>query len=258
MIRFACPNCDAVYSVAEEKAGKTGQCPKCLSQFLIPVPDPTSVPSPNPAPDKPVAESIEITPCPGCQARIAVHEPDLKSNVECPYCATVFVAERVQHKPESKPDSPRDRDWGDEDRPTKRRSRRDEVDDDDVDEDRPRRRRSNYRSTDRKPGNVGAIGGILLGGAIYGLIWALAVAGMSCCLRPGVYFTLVWSILAIVRASAMLGQHDRQPAPRTLLILQILCILNLDIVNLILGIVGLNLLNDPDTQDYFDRHRHHE
>ena len=258
MIRFACPNCDAVYTVDEEKAGKTGECPKCQSQFLIPAPDPAPVPTPDLAPvpesDKPVAESIEITPCPGCQARIAVHEPDLKSNVECPYCATVFVAERVQHKPEPKPDSPRDRDWGDVDRPTKRRSRRD----DDDDEDRPRRRRSHYRSTDRKPGNVGAIGGIMLGGAIYGLIWALAVAGMSCCLWPGVYFTLVWSILAIVRASAMLGQNDRQPAPRTLLILQILCILNLDIVNLILGIVGLNLLNDPDTQDYFDRHRDHE
>ena len=56
----------------------------------------------------------------------------------------------------------------------------------------------------------------------------------------------------------MLGQNDRQPAPRTLLILQILCILNLDIVNCILGIVGLNLLNDPDTQDYFDQRSHHE
>ena len=147
MIRFACPNCDAVYTVAEEKAGKTGKCPKCQSQFLIPLPDPLPSPPSQAASDKPVAESVEITPCPGCQARIAVHEPDLKSNVECPYCATVFVAERVQHKPEPKPDSPRDRDWGDEERPTKRRSRRD----DDDDEDRPRRRRSNYRSTDRKP-----------------------------------------------------------------------------------------------------------
>ena len=36
MIRFACPGCSSTFTVADEKAGKTGKCPKCHIQFTIP------------------------------------------------------------------------------------------------------------------------------------------------------------------------------------------------------------------------------
>ena len=50
----------------------------------------------------------------------------------------------------------------------------------------------------------------------------------------------------------MLGRDDLQGPPRVLLILQIVLILNGDVVNLVLGIVGLVLLNNPAVRDYYE------
>ncbi len=59
MIRFACPGCSATFTVTDEKAGKTGKCPKCQTQFTIPAvpatdpdrpPPPTTVEAPPPIP----------------------------------------------------------------------------------------------------------------------------------------------------------------------------------------------------------------
>lgn len=53
MIRFACPGCAAEYSVKDDKAGKSGKCPKCGTQFVIPgaeVAPPLTPPAPVPLP----------------------------------------------------------------------------------------------------------------------------------------------------------------------------------------------------------------
>ncbi len=59
MIRFECPGCRAIYTVKDDKAGKTGKCPSCGSQFVIPQPDPDPEPPP-PVPE--VALAIPIPP----------------------------------------------------------------------------------------------------------------------------------------------------------------------------------------------------
>ncbi len=98
---------------------------------------------------------------------------------------------------------------------------------------------------------------MLLGGGIYALVQAvLAIlgSGFLCCLWPPVYFALVWGILAIIRGASITNDTDKGPPPRVLMICQILMILNLDIPNTILGILGLVFLGEPEVNDYFNRH----
>jgi hypothetical protein len=163
----------------------------------------------------------------------------------------------------------------DEDRPSRRR--RDEYDDDrpgrrgrrddEMDDDRPRvRRRDDDRYEDdederprklQKPGQVQAVGIMMLVGGILGVLTALglgiaAIPTVICCFWPGIYLELVVGILLIIRGVNMMNQDDQGP-PRTLAILQILFILNLDIVNCVLGVVGLIMLNDPKVEEYYRR-----
>ena len=102
MIRFACPGCESVFTVGDEKAGKTGKCPKCEARFQIPEaedgpttaperPKPPRVPPPSPVNADP-SEAVEIQPCPGCNARLSVTRADLGADVECPYCQAVYQA----------------------------------------------------------------------------------------------------------------------------------------------------------------------
>jgi hypothetical protein len=214
MTRFECPGCGAVYSADADKAGKTGQCPACQAQFVIPA-APADAPPPTADP---------AAPCPGCGVRLAVAPADVGQDVECPYCATVFQAARP--------------------RPA-RRSRRSEDEDEEYE---PRRRRS------RKPGEVTGIGVMLLSGGIVALLMGAMVGVSLCCLWPVSYLSLVWGVLAIIRGSQMLGpRDDLQGPPRVLLVLQVVLILNGDVINCVLGIVGLVLLNNPAVRDYYTR-----
>ncbi len=191
MIRFSCPGCGAVYSVDESKGGKTGKCPKCQTQFQIPLPEGAAAPPPLPAsapepaaslpppPSDPNAP-VEIEPCPKCQARLSVAASDLGVDVECPYCKTVYTAARAgaavspskahlavtddrpsrRRRDEEDEDdrSSRRRDEDDEDdRPSRRRQR------DEEDEDRPRRKRRRGADVESKKLVAGLLA-LLLGG----------------------------------------------------------------------------------------------
>lgn len=176
MIRFACPGCSATFTVANEKAGKTGKCPKCQSQFVIPAaPDDASADAPPPlppaAPQAPPAEApaargpndpVEIQPCPKCGSRLSVMPSDVGLDIECPSCQQVFKALRADAPPP--PDtgsrssssklvklgsgSKRDDDDDDDRRGSKKKKSKRRDDDDDDDDDRPSRRRSSRRSDD--------------------------------------------------------------------------------------------------------------
>jgi hypothetical protein len=155
MIKFACPGCAAVFSVGDEKAGKTGKCPKCQAQFMIPEAEPPAVGAAPPplSPPPPPAEDpgVEIKPCPGCQAKLTVSPGDLGLDVECPYCKTVYKAKKLGGTATgpAADDRPRRRplDEDDEDDRPKRRSRRDD------DDDRPSKRRDRYDDDgDDRPG----------------------------------------------------------------------------------------------------------
>lgn len=242
MIHLECPGCAATFTVPDANAGKTGKCPKCGTQFAIPAADAA-----------PGQESVEVRPCPGCQARIAVARGDLGTTVECPYCVTRFLAEAADRIP-SLPRPPREDRPSGRGRPEGQSRRRDETDDDldDEDDDRPRRRRSRRPS---KPGNIATIGVLLLVGGIYSFIYTFGVTLGTfgiCCLWPGSYLAIVWGILAIIRGTAMMNGRDTSTGPPTVLLgLQILLLLNFDMINMVLGIVGLVLANNEDVREYY-------
>lgn len=263
MIRFACPGCSATFSVPDEKAGKHGKCPTCGSEFVIPEADPSAPPPlpgeaeppplPDPAPSKAGSAAVEVKPCPGCMGRLTVAPTDVGSEVECPYCKTQFRAERVGAAPAGeKPRPSLRKDEKDVDDRPRRPSLRKGDDDDDDDRPLPRRRRG-YRGSGKKPEKLSAVGGIMLAGGIMALLVALGIgigSGFACCLWPGTWYGFVVGILLIIRGSNLLGESPDY-APRGLAVCQIILIVNLDVINLILGILATVFLNDPEVKAYF-------
>ena len=150
-----------------------------------------------------------------------------------------------------------------DDRPSRGGRRRDEVE---ADDDRPRvrRRDDDYDRYDdeydrprkkkmQKPGQVQGVAIMMLVGGILAILMGLAVplgSGGICCLSPGPYYEIVVGILMIIRGVNMLNQDDQGP-PRTLAILQIICIINLDVPNCVMGVVCLIMLNDPTVETYY-------
>lgn len=159
MIRFACPGCQATFTVEDSKAGKTGNCPKCQTQFIIPQPEVGAASSPPAATNEP----LEIDPCPKCQTRLSVAASDIGSDVECPYCKTVFKATRAGSRPPAPPPAPPKKSdlesTDDIGRPKSRRRSEDEDDDrprrrgkrEDDDEERPSRRRREDDDEEERP-----------------------------------------------------------------------------------------------------------
>ncbi len=145
MIRFACPGCAATFTVDDNRSGKSGKCPKCQSEFVIPdmeplqsTPTPASVSIPAPAPRN-VDEPVEIEPCPKCSTKLSVSGSDIGNDVECPYCKTVFQAIKPGSRPQAPPPAPgRKSQFESTDDTGRPKSRRKDFDDDD---DRPRKRR---------------------------------------------------------------------------------------------------------------------
>ena len=258
MILLECPGCSATFAVPESQAGKTGKCSKCGVQFTIPAADAAAVPPTEPASPQPVndSESVEVKPCPGCGARIAAARTDLGTTVECPYCVTHFLAEAANGLPR-RPPTP-DRDRPSSSTGTLRRSGRRDESDDERDE-RPRRSRRRVASGDDPPSAVGTMGILLLIGGILSLGWTLGAMVFTsaltcglCCFWPGFYLTPIWGVLAIIRGSAMMGGSDSRGSPPAVLqILQTLMVLNLDVTNMVLGIVGLVMSNNEPVQDYY-------
>lgn len=74
-----------------------------------------------------------------------------------------------------------------------------------------------------------------------------------CFTAPGGIYEVIYGIMAIVTGSQLLGQNDPPTPPRGLLIMAIICIVNCDILNLVFGIVGLNMLNSPEVLSYYNR-----
>lgn len=185
MIRFACPSCNSVFTVADEKGGKTGKCPKCQSQFVIPEAEEGSSPLPPPPPAAPppipASSDIEIEPCPGCQAKLTVEASDLGKEVECPYCKTTYVAKDPNAKPKksiSKRPSVVEED--EDDLPRRKKDRfgedRDESrdDEDEIDDNRPRRRKKSRRGS----GKSGSVTTVAILNYVFGGLGLLCSCGM--------------------------------------------------------------------------------
>ena len=106
MIRFECPGCRAIYTVKDDKAGKTGKCPSCGSQFVIPQPESDPEP-PEPPPPVPIPEAALAIP------------------ISPPAITTIKRADRPLRRVERDADEFDD----DDDRPRRRRRTRPQDDD---------------------------------------------------------------------------------------------------------------------------------
>jgi len=202
--------------------------------------------------------------CPECGKNLQVPENLLGSRVQCPECQHTFTATLPEeesapskHKETSDPPAWNKKDTGvGVSKKTKRRDdddRRRRDDDDDDFDDRPSRRRSSGRGDD-KPGKVTGIGIMMLIGGILGVMMFLALGGSSgglCCLWPGTYYSLVMGILAIIKGSAILGSNAQVNAPPTGIgVMMIINIINLDITNVVLGILVIVFCGDDEVKNY--------
>jgi hypothetical protein len=181
--------------------------------------------------------------CPACERGLQLPESLFGQQVQCPTCGHTFTGSAngrsgspAYHSPDdvaswqAPPSAPPDMD-------------------DDYHEGTPERR------IRPKPGKVQAISIMMLVGGIYALVHALggvAASSLACCVWPGLYYAIVMGIMAIVRASPLLGENAYlQSAPRGIAIMQIINIVNLDVVNCVMGIISLVFLNEPEVKRYF-------
>jgi hypothetical protein len=166
--------------------------------------------------------------CPSCQRSLNLPADLVGQQVRCPTCANSFVAEEPAAPVEIPPPV---------------------LEPAEVEPGRPA-----GKST-QQPGKTQAIALMtLIGGIIAVLlsgVWTLG-SGFVCCLWPGTYYTLVLGIMAIVRGSALLqARPGTEPAPQTIAIMQIVNIINGDVVNLVMGILTLVFLSEPEVKGFY-------
>lgn len=197
----------------------------------------------------------QILACPGCNRPLRVPDSMSERTVKCPACKHVFIApansyeeaSSPQPAPPSREESPR--------RPTFRYA------DQDGSDGWP------GQQTDERPGKVQAIAIMVLVGGILATLHSVSVfgyisllgfhthgVGFFCCLWPGTYYALTLGIMAIIKGANLLGgRAQEQSSPMYIAIMQIVNIINLDVINLILGIVTLVFLNEPEVRWYYRR-----
>jgi len=134
---------------------------------------------------------------------------------------------------------------------------------DEYEDDRPSRR--GRRKSKERPGKVQAIAIMtLIGGIIAALnaafilvyVGVMGIAsfgiGFLCCLWPGPYYGLTVGILAIIKGSQLLGQNAQSlPPPKGTAIMMIINVINLDVVNCVLGILILVFCSDPEVEGWY-------
>ncbi len=203
-----------------------------------------------------------IIDCPACGRKLRVPDELFRQLVRCPTCGESFTAVEGHGVPEetyareyytAHPPGPA---------PEARRT----PGPDTAPYEHPRERpelRYDPQGRPGKPAKVQAIGFMFLFGGIFALLLGFgmyigAISG-KCCLFPGGSYSLLLGLLAIIKGSNLLGEsaHKMFP-PRAIAVMQLVNILNLDVANLVLGIITLAFLNEPEVKRYFLPGRHPE
>jgi hypothetical protein len=140
----------------------------------------------------------------------------------------------------------------------------DDAYEDEYEDDRPSRRSKRSKSRE-KPGKVLAIaimvlvGGILAclnsGGVLlyFGIQAVFTMGfGLVCCIYPPPYYGIVLGIMAIMKGTQLIGEKGHlQPPPKAIAIMMIVNIINFDVPNLVMGILVLVFLSDPEVESYY-------
>jgi hypothetical protein len=239
-VPVSCPRCSRTLRVPSEKVSGWIACSSCSLVFTEAKPSPALPPR---------SDSMVRFACPTCRKVYRASAGDAGKQMHCKSCGSaVIIPEPLAPKPLTGIPLPSPGDVEPEEEPHPP-SASDEADGGpSVPADRPWLRPSRRRSAaPSKPGKLSAIAGMLLGGGVWAICWNLLAALFFFpffCVWPGFYFGIVWGILAIIRGAGLLGDNWRRNHPRLLVILQIVQIVNLDVVNITLGIIGLVFLND--------------
>jgi predicted Zn finger-like uncharacterized protein len=273
-IKVECSGCGATLRVPDEMLGRKVRCPKCDNTFTAA--EPESAPPPPPPPRE---ERRDEPPPPPLRSGSRDYDDDRDSG----------PGSGSRGKSDDDRDRDRDRDSGSPSRSrgrnydddpdegsSRRSSRRDDDDDDrrslrrrddddfdvrrssrrgDDDEDYPRssRGRGARGGGGAKPSPVQTAGILMLIGGILACLVALGLAA-SCygLLWPGTYYSAVVGIMAIIRASQLMGDNAYQAGPgRGIAIMMIINILNCDVFTMTLGIIALVMLNNEESCRYF-------
>jgi hypothetical protein len=190
-----------------------------------------------------------IVACPTCQRQLRVPDDLVGQYVKCPSCEYVFASagepepEPVRVAEGSIPTREIGRAGYEEDDRLRR------LEDERIDEEDRRRN----RRTNRRPDKVQAIALMTLIGGVLAVL--VSVGLMATCIGffwPGTYYSLVAGIFLIVKGSELLGSDaSRSAPPQATAIMQIINVINLDMINLTMGILTLVFLNEPEVRAYF-------
>ena len=167
--------------------------------------------------------------------------------MQCPQCQHAFTAVARTESKTPKAEEPVfvSASQAPDERESKRRARND-----DADEPMPIRR-------SEKPSHVTGMGFMALIGGIFAMLLAVGLGAGSagvCCVWPGTYYSLIIGIMAVVRGSALLGDHaHEQPLPKTLAILMLINIINGDMVCFVLGIIMLTFCGEKEVIAYLKK-----
>lgn len=104
-----------------------------------------------------------------------------------------------------------------------------------------------------KPGKVQAIAIMMLVGGILATISGLLIALTTLIIFwPFCVYGVVFGILTIIKGTKLLGANAHlEPPPKGTAIMQIINIINCDFPNLVMGIIALVFLNDPEVRGYY-------
>lgn len=207
---------------------------------------------------------IDTVVCPACRRALQVPDTLLGQLVKCPVCEQTFTANeelepaprrfgegrspRAGEQPKAEQLSPNNRrryaeNFDDDDR----RRFRDDYDDDDAHDRRFSRAPIPMPGKARTVAALTLVGGIVA--VIVGLVLALTCVGL---LWPGTYYTMVTGVLCILKGAQLLSPGGRFEAPPLATsIMQIVNIINLDLINVTLGILNLVFISDPEVRRYF-------
>jgi len=104
-----------------------------------------------------------------------------------------------------------------------------------------------------KPSAVQTVGICLLIGGIFAILTSLGILASTVCLwLPGI-FGLVAGILAIVKASRLMGEGAYGSGmPTTPAVMLIVNVINFDMIGLAMGIITLVMSQDPKVRNYLE------
>lgn len=238
------------------------QAPAWTQEVIEPRPKPAPVSEPEPLPTN---EPIRFA-CPKCHTTYTVRTEDAGKKSDCAKCGQRLQVPTPPAKPARPktilgdyipPGSPVPHPAPVEDEPIKLEPAREGFRPDESPSGYDGRPSSNYDDwSTAVPGKVQAINWMMLGGAAisgFGALLAIFLSAGAFLCWPGTYYAIVVCILGLVKAIPLVNKPSG-PSPKSFLIMQIICAVNLDPFNTAAGIVGLVFLSDPAVSRWYARH----